>query len=96
MQDNNQERDDEEFGASFEQCMKKKLLKEIKTSGNNLRDHLEVLDILEREIGRNSMAWKNLHEKVKEYKQVHRLFKESRVKMIQEMESQLRGSNRQI
>jgi len=95
MQNNNQEMDDEGLGASFEEYMqlKNKLLEEIKTSGNNLKDHHEVLDTIERENGRGSVAWKNMYKQVREYTRVHRLFKESRVKRIQEIESQLRGSS---
>ena len=95
MRNNNQEMDDEGSGTSFEECMrlKNKLLDEIKTSGNNLRDHHEVLDTLERENGRGSVAWKNMFKQVTEFTRVHRLFKDSRVKRIQEIESHLRGSN---
>ena len=72
---NNQERDDEGSGASVEECMllKNKLLEEIKISGNNLRDHHEVLDTLERENGRCSVAWKNMFKQVTELSRVHRL-----------------------
>jgi len=95
MRNNNQERDDERSCASVEECMrlKNKLLEEIKISGNNLRDHHEVLDTLERENGRCSVAWKNMFQQVTEFTRVHRLFKESRVRRIQEIECQLRGSN---
>lgn len=75
MRNNNQERDDEGSGASVEECMllKNKLLEEIKISGNNLRDHHEVLDTLERENGRCSVAWKNMFKQVTELSRVHRL-----------------------
>jgi len=69
--------------------MKNVLLEEIKTSGNNLRDHHEVLDTLEREHGQGSVPWRNMYKQVKEYTQIHKKFKESRLKSIKDIEERL-------
>jgi len=69
--------------------MKNVLLEEIKTSGNNLKDHHEVLDTLEREHGRASVPWRNMYNQVRAYTQVHKKFKESRLKSIKDIEERL-------
>jgi len=75
--------------------MKKNLLEEIKTSGNNLKDHHDVLDTLERENGRDSVPWKNMCKQVREYTRIHKMFKESRMKRIKEIEVKLGESDGQ-
>jgi len=68
---------------------KNKLLEEIKTSACNLKDHHVVLDTIEKEESRHSETWKSMYSKVKEYTQIHKLFKESRMKRISEIDIQL-------
>jgi len=75
--------------------MKTVLLQEIKTSGNNLKDHNEVLDTLEREHGRGSVPWRNMCKQVKEYTRIHKMFKESRLKSIKDIEERLGESGDQ-
>jgi len=75
--------------------MKKNLLEEIKTSGNNLKDHHDVLDTLERENGRDSVPWKNMCKQVRDYTRIHKMFKESRMKRIKEIEVKLGESDGQ-
>merc|ERR1719435_36663 len=69
--------------------MKKNMLEEITLSGNNLMDHHEVLDTLESENGRDSVEWKNMYEEVREFTRIHRVFKESRMIGIREIELEL-------
>merc|ERR1719435_356464 len=69
--------------------MKKNMLEEITLSGNNLMDHHEVLDTLESENGRDSVEWKNMYEQVREFTRIHRMFKESRMMRIREIEVEL-------
>jgi len=75
--------------------MKTVLLKEIKTSGNNLKDHNEVLDTLEREHGRGSVPWRNMCKQVREFTRIHKKFKESRLKSIKDIEERLGESGDQ-
>jgi len=74
-------------------CMKKNMLKEITNSGNNLMDHHEVLDTLESENGRDSVLWKNMYKQVKEFTRIHKMFKESRMTRIKEIEVKLGESD---
>jgi len=69
--------------------MKKNLLEEIRISGINLMDHHEVLDTLESENGRDSVQWKNMYKQVREFTRIHRMFKESRMMRIREIEVKL-------
>jgi len=69
--------------------MKKNMLEEITLSGNNLMDHHEVLDTLESENGRDSVEWKNMYKEVREFTRIHRMFKESRMIGIREIELEL-------
>jgi len=75
--------------------MKNVLLQEIKTSGNNLKDHHEVMDTLEREHGRDSVPWRNMYTQVRDYTRVHKKFKESRLKSIKDIEERLGESGDQ-
>jgi len=68
---------------------KNKLLEEIKKSACNLKDHHVVLDTIEKEESRYSESWKTMYSKVKDYTRIHKLFKESRMKRISEIDIQL-------
>jgi len=81
--------------GNFEQLKKTKktLLEEVKTSGINLRDHHDVLDEVERVNGRDSAPWKSLYKKVKECTRIHKLFKESTMERVREIDLQLSQFN---
>jgi len=72
---------------------KKKLLEEVKTSGSNLRDHHDVLDEVERVNGCDSASWKSMYKKVKDLTRIHKLFKESRMERVREIDLQLSQYN---
>jgi len=73
--------------------MKENLLEEVTISGNNLKDHHEVLDTLESENGRDSVPWKNMYKQVREYTRIHTMFKQSRMIRIKEIEAKLGESD---
>jgi len=68
---------------------KNKLLEEIKRSACNLKDHHVVLDTIEKEESRYSESWKSMYSKVKEYTRIHKLFKESKMKRVSEIDIQI-------